>query len=213
MQKKQENKFEAHKTFVYQPFKSWLARFLLRPEIEEDISLHLQRKTTAIMTDIWDGYVWREFQGKNEEHKFLSQDGNLAFALYIDWFNAFGKSSRHASLGTLILVCLNLPPEKRLKPENVYVPGIIPGPTEPTGPQLNNLLVPLIEDLKSLWTGVHFSKTFAHPQGRKIRVAMLTLIADLPAMRRITGFKSHSGTMFCNFCTITKEEKNEVQPF
>ncbi|KAA1084550.1 hypothetical protein PGT21_050274 [Puccinia graminis f. sp. tritici] len=209
----QESKFEAIQHFVYQPFKSWLGRFLQQPGIEEDISIHLQRGSRSIMTDIWDGYIWKQFTGKNESQPFLSKAGNLAFALYIDWFNAFGKSSRKASLGTLILVCLNLPPEKRLKPENVYVAGILPGPKEPTGTQLNNLLLPLIQELKELWEGVYFSQTFKFPQGTKIRVAMLTVIADLPAIRKIAGFKSHSGTMFCNFCTISKEDRNTVQPF
>ena len=209
----QEKMFEANKHFVYQPFRSWLARLLLQPGIEEDLSIHLKQEYKSTMTDIWDGHIWKCFSGKNETQTFLSQDGNLAFALYIDWFNAFGKSSRHASLGTLILVCLNLPPEKCLKPENVYVAGILPGPKEPTTPQLNNLLLPLIEELKLLWKGVYFSRTFKHPQGTKIRVAMLTVIADLPAMRKIVGFKIHSGTIFCNFCTISTEDKNDVLGF
>ncbi|MBW0560262.1 hypothetical protein O181_099977 [Austropuccinia psidii MF-1] len=59
----------------------------------------------------------------------------------------------------MLLICLNLPPSERLKPENVYVAGIIPGPKEPTSLQLNYLLMPLINKRKELWKGYHFSPT------------------------------------------------------
>ncbi|MBW0573899.1 hypothetical protein O181_113614 [Austropuccinia psidii MF-1] len=58
-----------------------------------------------------------------------------------------------------MLICLNLSQSERLKPENVYVAGIIPGPKEPTSLQFNYLLMPLINEFKELWQGYHFSPT------------------------------------------------------
>ncbi|MBW0497795.1 hypothetical protein O181_037510 [Austropuccinia psidii MF-1] len=80
----------------------------------------------------------------------------LAFTIYVDWFNAHGKSTLLASIGPIMLICLNLSPSERLKPENVYVAGIIPCPKEPTALQLNYLSFPLIKELKELWQGYHF---------------------------------------------------------
>ncbi|MBW0472127.1 hypothetical protein O181_011842 [Austropuccinia psidii MF-1] len=111
-----------------------------------------------------------------------------------------------------MLICLNLPPSEILKLENVYVAGIIPGPKEPTALQFNYLLMPLIEDLKELWQGYRFSTTSTSLSGSFIRVAILTTIADVVAMRKLTGFISHSGNHFCNFCTIHKAQIEEIGP-
>ncbi|MBW0483162.1 hypothetical protein O181_022877 [Austropuccinia psidii MF-1] len=94
----------------------------------------------------------RRFTGTRNinDPPFMSIPGALAFSIYVDWFNAHGKSTRLASIGPIMLICLNLPQSERLKPENVYVLGIIPGALEPTALQLNYLLMTLIKELKEL---------------------------------------------------------------
>ncbi|MBW0465134.1 hypothetical protein O181_004849 [Austropuccinia psidii MF-1] len=103
--------------------------------------------------DIWDGLVWRCFTGARHinDPPFISIPSALAFSIYVDWFNAHGKSVRLARIGPIMLICLNLPLSERLKLENAYVAGIIHGPKEPTSLQLNYLLLPLIKELKELW--------------------------------------------------------------
>ncbi|MBW0462185.1 hypothetical protein O181_001900 [Austropuccinia psidii MF-1] len=81
----------------------------------------------------------------------------LAFLIYVDWFNAHGKSSLLGRIGPIRLICLYLPPSERLNPENVYVARIIPGLKDPTALQLNHLLMPLIKERKELWQGYHFN--------------------------------------------------------
>ncbi|MBW0554077.1 hypothetical protein O181_093792 [Austropuccinia psidii MF-1] len=80
----------------------------------------------------------------------------LVFSIFVDWFNAHGRSTQLDRIEPIILICLNLPPSERFNPRNVYVAGIIPGPKEPTALQLNYLLMPLIKELKGLWQGYHF---------------------------------------------------------
>ncbi|MBW0505489.1 hypothetical protein O181_045204 [Austropuccinia psidii MF-1] len=142
----------------------------------------------------------------------MSSPGALAFSIYVYWFNAHGKSAWLASIGPIMLICLNLPPSARLKPENSYVSGIIPGPKEPTALQFHYLLMPLIRELKKLWHVYHFSATSTGPSGSFIHVAILRAIADVVAMRKLTGFISHSGNNFCNFCTIHKAQVEEIGP-
>ncbi|MBW0483168.1 hypothetical protein O181_022883 [Austropuccinia psidii MF-1] len=131
-----KQKFIQTKHFIYQPFKNWLARFLQWAAILEILYQHQQSQTPkgSPKCDIWDGLVWRHFTGTRNIHDpaLMSIPGALSFSTYVDWFNAHGKSAWLASIGPIILICLNLPPTEGLKPENVYVAGIIPGPKEPT---------------------------------------------------------------------------------
>ncbi|MBW0556899.1 hypothetical protein O181_096614, partial [Austropuccinia psidii MF-1] len=158
-----KQKFIPTKHFIYQPFKNRLARFLQQAVIMEILHQHEQSQTLkgSPKCYIWDGLVWRCFTGTRNIHDlpFMSIPGALAFSIYVDWFNAHPKSTWLASIGPIMLICLNLPPSERLKPENVYVAGIIAGPKEPTSLQLNYLLMPLIKELKELWQGYHFSPT------------------------------------------------------
>ncbi|MBW0476678.1 hypothetical protein O181_016393 [Austropuccinia psidii MF-1] len=87
----------------------------------------------------------------------MSIPGALDFSIYVDWFNAHGKLTRLARIEPIMLICINIPPSERLKPDNVYVSGMIPGLKEPTCLQWNYLLMLLIKELKELWQGYHFS--------------------------------------------------------
>ncbi|MBW0555635.1 hypothetical protein O181_095350 [Austropuccinia psidii MF-1] len=142
----------------------------------------------------------------------MSIPGALAFSVYVDWFNAHERSTRLSSIEPIMLICLNLPPSEILKPENVYVAGIIPGLKEATALQLNYTFMPLIKELKELWQGYHFSPTSTGPSGSFACVAILTAIADVVAMRKLTEFISHSGNHFCNVCTIHKAQIEEIGP-
>ncbi|MBW0550993.1 hypothetical protein O181_090708 [Austropuccinia psidii MF-1] len=163
--------FSPHKPFYYQTLKSWLGRFLQRPNIHDFLSLHIEAQNNSEVTEIWQGEIWKNFKG-NQESPFLTKPGNLVFLLYVDWFNAFGNSSCTSSTGAIILACLNLPPEVHMKPENIYIPAIIPEPKEPNGEQLNYLLRPLFEELKELWKGIHFFPTSNSSSGETICLAI-----------------------------------------
>ncbi|MBW0496866.1 hypothetical protein O181_036581 [Austropuccinia psidii MF-1] len=64
--------------------------------------------------DIWDKPVWRRSTGTRNlnDPPFLSIPGALAFSIYVDWFNAHGKSTWLASIGSIVLIGLNLPQVK-----------------------------------------------------------------------------------------------------
>ncbi|MBW0518378.1 hypothetical protein O181_058093 [Austropuccinia psidii MF-1] len=204
------------KHFIYQPFKSWLTIFLQWAGNMEILHQHQQSQTPkgSPKCEIWDGLVWRHFTGTRNIHDppFMCIPGALAFPFYVDWFNTQRKSTQLARIGLLMLICLNLPPSKRVELENVYVAGIIPGPKGTTALQLNYLLMPPIRELKELWQGYRFSPTSTGPSGCFICVAILTAIADVVAMQKLTGFISHSGNHFCNFCTIHKAQIEEIGP-
>ncbi|MBW0504066.1 hypothetical protein O181_043781 [Austropuccinia psidii MF-1] len=60
------------------------------------------------------------------------------------------------------------------------------------------------------WNGIWFSNTHDFPQGRLIRVALLSFIEDLPALHKVAGFASHSATQFFSFCNITRVDITEI---
>ncbi|MBW0546894.1 hypothetical protein O181_086609 [Austropuccinia psidii MF-1] len=92
----------------------------------------------------------------------------------------------------------------------MFLYAIIPGPKEPSLDQMNSILEPLVIELQILWNGIWFSNTHNFPQGRLIRVALLPLIADLPALCKVAGFASHLANQFCSFCNITRVDINEI---
>ncbi|MBW0496532.1 hypothetical protein O181_036247 [Austropuccinia psidii MF-1] len=175
---------------------------------------HSQIPKGSPKCDILDGLVWRQFTGTRNinDPTFMSIPAELAFSFYVDWFNAHGKSTWLASIGTIMLICLNLPPSDILNSENVYIAVIIPGPKEPTALQLNYLLMPLIKKLKELWQGYYFSPTSTGPSRYFSCVAILTAIDDVVPMKNLTGLISHSGNKFCNFCTIHKAQIERIGP-
>ena len=106
-------------------------------------------------------------------------------------------------MGAIYLACLNLPSDIRYRPENIYLAGIIPGPKEPSLQELNHLLRPLVDELLELWNpGVYLSRTALRRFGRLVRVAIVPLVCDLPAMRKTAGFAGHSSAHFCSYCRL-----------
>lgn len=209
--KSKDNSIKPARTFQYQSLQTWLGRKLWLPEFEKLIesNLHHQNVNANVMSDVWDGSVWRNFVGGEDKSKrFTKQPGHLVFSLYVDWFNPFGNKvgKKSISVGAVVLVCLNIPLAERYKVENVFLFGIIPGPKEPKAEEINHILDPLVDELNELWTGVWFSETSQFPRGRKIYAALFPLIGDLPAMRKVAGFSGHSSSMFCSYCQIRRED-------
>jgi hypothetical protein len=105
------------------------------------------------------------------------------------------------------MVCLNLPPDLQYQPENMYLAGIIPGPAEPPTACINNYIRPLVDDLLDFWyPGVQFSRTHQFRQGQTIICALVAIVCDLPASRKVAGFASHSHEFFCSLCYCTRKK-------
>lgn len=207
--------------YPYRPINSWLAEMFQRPHLArlvKDAWKPAGTGTTSksIWADIWDAPVLRRFLGPDGRTPFSDQPENaahLVFSLFIDWFNPFGNKAagKSHSIGAIYLVCLNLPPDIRYRPENVYLAGIIPGPNEPELHQLNQFLRPLIDDLLVLWhRGLYLSHTALGSGSLLVRAAVIPLVCDLPALRKAAGFAGHSSTHFCSFCKLLKPDINNL---
>jgi hypothetical protein len=176
---------EALKTFGYQTMKSWLGRLLSRPDIEKAIAETTSQRQQPIfpriqnlwvpgpIKDVWDAEVFCSFQGPDGQSWLDAPPGELRLivSLFVDWFNPFGNKTagKSVSVGTIYMVCMNLPVHLRYQIENVYLVGIIPSPQEPNIDHVNNYLRPLIDELLLLWhTGVYFLRTVDYLYGRLV---------------------------------------------
>lgn len=131
--------------------------------------------------------------------------------MFVDAINPYGNkiSGHHASITFIVMVCLTLPMAIRHRPENVFIVGIAPGPSETSLEQMNWILRPVVNELKTLWSqGLLCSQTHLYKSGRLIRAALLPFIADIPAVRRSLGFPSATATHFCSKCIIIKKDIN-----
>jgi hypothetical protein len=197
------------RTFVYHDMKKWVKKFVSRPGLEDVLdrkyspSLAPEDAPPGFCDDILGSQGIRNFLGPDQKTPFLEGPGNLIFSLAMDGFNPYGMSEagKKVSVGAIYMICLNLPPELRYRFENIYLVGIIPGPSEPSLDQINYLLSPLVTDLLEFWEkGVRYSHTPNYPQGRTIRCAVVPLVCDLPAARKMSGFASFGATYFCSIC-------------
>ena len=187
--------FYPHKLYCVNSVIDQVEGLLKRPGVPEMCEQWRERQLEDnIIADIYDGSIWKDllkFKGDN----FLNAPRNLAFAINVDWFQPFKRRS-DCSVGVNYLVLLNLPREERFKWENIIVAGIIPEMAkEPKS--LNTFLEPIVDELKALWKGVKLS-TSQSSTALKYRGALILVSADLPAVRKLCGFKGHSAHRGCS---------------
>lgn len=133
----------------------------------------------------------------------------------MDGFNPFTNRQAGKKISTcgVYLVCLNLPPEIRYRSENVFLAGVIPGPSQPSLHQINYILKPLIDDFLVLWEkGLYLMRTLNYPGGRHVRAAIIPLVCDLPAARQMAGLGSHTSRNFCSECLLDLHNMDELDP-
>ena len=90
---------------------------------------------------------------------------------------------------------------KRYRRENVILCGIIPGPHEPRG-VINSYLSPLVQDLLDFYQGVKLKVVTGMlcPLSLTFKVALISVIADIPAARKVAGIVGHSAKLGCSRC-------------
>ena len=155
-----------------------------------------QPQTEGILSDVYSGQIWKDFQNYKGE-KFLSAARNYGFMLNFDFFQPI-KQRKDYSVGVLYLVILNLPRHLRFKWENVIVVGIVPSlDREPKS--LNEFLQPGVDEMKALWKGVRLKSSLCSI-ALTFRAALLCISADIPAARKLCGFKGHGAYRGCSRC-------------
>lgn len=193
--------------FSHQPLESWLSRFLNRPDIE-DMLESTSPSIQSTCTDVWGAQYLSQFIGEGQANFFTcpSNELRLAFLVYHDFFNPFSNkmAGKKRSIGLVMMVCLNLPPDVRYDLKNIYVTAMIPGPKEPSLENINSFMRPIVDNLcEHFEPGVYISKTHKYPTGHKVRSSAPISSMEIPASRTFGGLGSQSHTIFCSFCDAT----------
>lgn len=201
--------------YLQQDFKHWLGRMYARSEIEEALGHKPNISDKAEMADIWDATMIRDLKGPDGKPYMdcPEHEARLVFSLNMDGFNPLQnkQAGKNISTGGLYMVCLNLPPSLRYKVENMFLVGVIPGPSSPSLHQINYILRPIVNDLLDLWhNGVFLTCTSKCPNGRRVCAALGPLVCDLPAARQMAGFGSFSSTNFCSECFQVLDDMNDL---
>ena len=196
--------------YVHQSLKEWVGRLITRPGIEDALDAAYDKPAADRMTDIWDSPVLRKFRDVDGTPFFAKHgdDLRLAFSLGADSFHPLGSLEAKQSMSStaIYMVVLNLPKEERFKYKNMYLAGVIPGPSKPSLEQINHALACLVRELLDFWKGVFYTWTYKFPAGRFSKGAMIPLVADMLAARQVAGFGSATSTFFCTFCLLTIQD-------
>jgi hypothetical protein len=89
----------------------------------------------------------------NFDPDFARDARNVRIELAIDGFTPFIESAASYSCWPVFAITYNLLLALGMKYEHMFLCLIVPGP-DSTGPQLNVMMQPLIEEFRQLWVGV-----------------------------------------------------------
>ena len=179
--------------YVQKSLKDALQRILLRKNIHLQLESWRNRyMPEGYYGDVYDGRVWKSFMDK-----LLHKKRTLALMLNFDFFQPFKHCSD--SIGAIYLVIVNLPRKERYKRENVILAGLIP-PLESEPSTLNTFLSPLISELQDLWKGIRMCTSESPSFKVLVRGALICAACDIPAARKVCGFKGHNGNHGCSKC-------------
>ena len=196
--------------YVHQSLKEWVGRLLTRPGVEDVLDAAYDQPASDRMTDVWDSPVLRKFRDVDNTPFFAKHghEARLAFSLGADSFHPLGslEAKQTMSATAIFMVLLNFPKEQRFKYKNMYLVGVIPGPSKPSLEQINHALILLVRELLEFWKGVYYTKTHKFPNGRLSKGALMALVCDMLAARQVAGFGSATSTFFCTFCLLTIQD-------
>ncbi|EDR03825.1 uncharacterized protein LACBIDRAFT_331033 [Laccaria bicolor S238N-H82] len=170
--------------YVMQDFTAFVGALYTRPSIEEAIQWTRDCMAVDELRGINQGNVIREFLDASED-VFVDANHEIRTVWSISWdgYNPYHNrtAGKSASVRSLAMGCISLPPSICYKPENMYLGGIVPGPKQLSLDGLNLFLAPLVDVLDhSYHCRTWYSKTYEHPEGHHSHKAVVVAIADLP---------------------------------
>ncbi|GJE84480.1 hypothetical protein PsYK624_005560 [Phanerochaete sordida] len=162
---------------------------------------------------VQDGDVWKTIKGPDGTPFFddvHAHELRIGVSMGFDGFG-FTRSSfsgKH-STGALSLCVQNLDVHQRYRTENLLLCGLTPGPHELSSDDLQHFMAAFVTDLLMLYDTGIIVKTANYPEGRRVRLILIAVCCDHPAMCRLCGFgDSGSGNHFCTKCKVKKEDLN-----
>ncbi|KAL8156692.1 hypothetical protein AgCh_001698 [Apium graveolens] len=191
------------KVMRYFPLKPRLQRMYMCKEFAKLMTWHVvDRKKDEMLRHSADGVAWKIMDAKYPT--FSSENRNIRLGITSDGFNPFGTMSGSHSTWPVVVLNYNLPPWLNMKPENLILSTLIPGPTDP-GNSIDVYLQPLVEELKELWDVGVTTFDAATNQNFVLRASVLWTISDFPGYTMLSGWstKGYLACPICNYETLS----------
>ncbi|EXX72071.1 hypothetical protein RirG_072760 [Rhizophagus irregularis DAOM 197198w] len=143
--------------------------------------------------DVFDGLQYKTLATSG----FFSDCRDIALMASIDGYQIFRQ--KRDDCWVILFINANLPPNIRVKRENLMVSALIPGPKAPKN--FNSFLQPLIDELKQLQEGIQCidgltENTFT------LHAHILSISGDIPALSKVMYTTGHNSYKACRFCSI-----------
>ena len=155
------------------------------------------RSTDNVFRVPADSPSWRHIEETYASLK--NEPRNLRLGLAMDGVNPFGVRSTSWSTWPVCLVNYNLPPWLAIKRGHLLLSFIVPG--KHTVKNMDVYLAPLIDELQTLWTGIHVTD-MSKPTGQRtsmIQGILMWTMHDWPGYGECSGL-TVSGYNACPIC-------------
>lgn len=183
-----------------------LREILSREDFLESMNTFLANESLeGTYEGILDGSIVKELR---EQFQLLRDDLIvLSYLCHTDGINIF-KSSKFA-IWPLTFVVNELPPDKRLDPENVIMGGLWFGTKKPN---FNMFFKCMKNQVKKMKNGLQVDV----PNKAKpvtVRGFVVGLMGDIPAVAQCSNMKQHNGEFGCHYCYAQGEQVNKRRVF
>ncbi|GKV01737.1 hypothetical protein SLEP1_g14272 [Rubroshorea leprosula] len=138
------------KSLWYLPITPRLQRLYMSRKTAKHMTWHLKCcEDVDEVIHLASSEAWKQFDKTHPT--FVDEPRNVRLGLCTDGFNPFGCSTIPSSCWPIFLTMYNLPPELCMKLEHIFLAMIIAKPKS-LGKNIDVMLMPLIDELKELWT-------------------------------------------------------------
>ncbi|GES72716.1 transposase domain-containing protein [Rhizophagus clarus] len=158
-------------------------------------------KTDLSYGDVFDG---GRYQKLVEEGHFMDYR-DIALIASLDGYNIFKQKTDDCWI--ILFINANIPPENRVKRNNLLIGALIPGPSAPG--DLNSFLYPVIEELKELEHGIRCHDGYTN-QDFILHCSVVSWSGDMPALAKLMCTTGHNSYQGCRYCDLRGIWENHV---
>ncbi|KAF8578426.1 hypothetical protein K439DRAFT_1621346 [Ramaria rubella] len=167
------------------PLSTLISDFLMHEGMEKEVeSWQNISSMPGTYSRVMDGAIWQSVVGHNGKHFFVprhDEELHIGVTSSLDWYVSSltrGLYFPSHSSGVFSFTVANLPTELKYQTENLLLATMTPGPHEPTAEELQNHLKFIVDDLLLLYDEGIIVQTPMFPQGRRVRIVSLNVIAQ-----------------------------------
>ena len=146
-------------------------------------------------SSIWSAQWVNDFRNNNPDFFDTSKHIPLLFGLFVDGFRTSESSN---TAGAAVLVCFNLPPDIRMKAENLKLILLTDGPKEPSAEAWQRYLKRIVDEFKELRYGFTVDM-------QRYCAALICTIQDGRAVKKTSCVAEAGDTYGCSKCTVSRQ--------